>query len=97
MGVLKLSFVFFAILLIAKPKVFFWEGFFWGHVMGGFISVFRLGEHFTLYSPADLFNRTPSRFLWDVLRHAEINARREFVHNYPQLSIAGYSFLQLQE
>ena len=34
----------------------------------------------TLYSLADLFNRTPSQLLWEASSHAAINAQRLFVH-----------------
>ena len=52
-------------------------------------------KRFTLYSLADLFNRPPSQFLWKVSSHATIKARMLFVHKYPLLYIARYSFVEL--
>ena len=51
----------------------------------------------TRYSLAELFNRTPSRLLWETSSHAAINARRVSGHKYPLLSIASYSFIHLSE
>ena len=39
-------------------------------------------KRFTLYSLADLFNRTPSLFLWEAFSHTTINLRRLIVHKY---------------
>jgi len=33
-----------------------------------------------LYSLTDLFNRTPSQFIWEVFSQDAINARRLFIH-----------------
>ena len=41
---------------------------------------------FTLYSLADLFNRRPSRLLWEVFSDAAIS-RRLLVYKYSSLSI----------
>ena len=50
-------------------------------------------KRFTLYSLADLFNRTPFRLLGAAASHAAINTRRLFVHKYVPLSAATYSLL----
>ena len=50
-----------------------------------------------LHSIAELFKRTLSQLLWEAFRHAAINARKLFIHNYPPLSTAMYSFIQLSE
>ena len=47
--------------------------------------------------PANLFNRASSLLLWEAPSYASINARRLFVHKYPPLSIARYSFIQLSD
>ena len=52
---------------------------------------------FYKYSLADLFNRIPSRFLWEAFSHTAINAHGLFVHTYPPLSTAKYSLIQLNE
>ena len=54
-------------------------------------------KRFTFYSLADLFNRTPSRLLWESSSHAAVNAPRLFVHKHPPLSRAMYSIIQLSE
>ena len=51
---------------------------------------------FTLFSLVNLFNRTPSWFFLAASSHAAI-MREEFVHKYPPLSIAMYSFILLSE
>ena len=50
----------------------------------------------TLSYAADLFNQTSQRIL-EAVSHAEINARRQSVHNYLPSSIARYSLVQLRE
>ena len=52
---------------------------------------------FTLYSLADLFSLTPSRLLCEASNHPAVSARRLFVNIYPLLSIARFSFIQLNE
>ena len=54
-------------------------------------------KRFTLYSLADLFNRTPSRPLWEAFSHVTINSQKLLVHIHSSLSIARYSFTQLSE
>ena len=56
----------------------------------------RLLEVFTVYSRTDLFNRTPSRLLWEASSHVTINAQRYSYINIT-LSIARYSFIQLRK
>ena len=59
--------------------------------------VFRIGQSSTLqfYFLTDLFNREPSRLLWEASSHAAIIARRSFVAIYQPLSIARYSPIYL--
>ena len=51
----------------------------------------------SIYSLADLFNRTPSHYLWEASSHAAIDAQRLYVYIYPPLPIARYSFIQLSK
>ena len=54
-------------------------------------------HRYILYSRADLFNHTTSRFLWEAFSHTAINTRRLLVHKCSQLSIARYTFIQPSE
>ena len=54
-------------------------------------------KRLTVYSPVDVFNLTPSWLLWEAPSHAGNNAWRLFIHKYPPLAIARYSFIQLSE
>ena len=51
--------------------------------------------HFT--SLRDLFNQTPSQFLWEASSHILQLMREGCSYTYPPLSIARYSFIQLNE
>jgi len=57
----------------------------------------RTAQCFTHYFPDRLFNCKPHWILWDTFSHAAINAQRLFIHKYPLLSMARYSFTQLTE
>ena len=46
-------------------------------------------------SLTDLFNQTPSQFIWEAPSHATINAR--MLLTYPPLSTARHLFMQLSE
>ena len=50
--------------------------------------------HFT--SLTDLFTRTPSRLLWEASSHMLQLMRHGCSYTYPPLSIARYSFIQLE-
>ena len=51
--------------------------------------------HFT--SLTDLFNQTPSRFLWEASSHMLQLMHEGYSYIYPPLSIARYSFIQMSE
>ena len=56
-----------------------------------------VSKRFTLYSLADLLNRTPSRLLREAFSNAAINSQRLLVHMYSPLSVSRSSFIQLSE
>ena len=59
------------------------------YIIAPYVSnVHDYSKRFTLHSPADMFNRTPSWHIWEIPSHGAIKARRLFVHRYPLLSTA---------
>ena len=48
-----------------------------------------------IISLADLFNQTPSQLLWEASSHTLQLMRKGCSYTYPPLSIARYSFIQL--
>ena len=51
----------------------------------------------SLHSLADLFSRTPSQLVLEASDHTAVNMHKLFIHNYPPLPKARYSFIQLSE